>query len=368
VALTEKDLRKALAFLHGLQVARDERGLIHHVVSSLPTLISADTTAFSEVNLVAGTMRWVGHPPDRVPEVVIGPHVHQIAESCVAHHPMVRWYRRARSGKATQISDVIIQPRFRDLRVYQEFYRPLGIEDQLSIRFPRPRHLMASLAIGRSKWRFTDRERELLDLLRPHLVGAFDNAKAWERVCGDKANLEDALASIDIGTVVLASNGRIEETSSKAAAYLADFFSPSSLSALPGELHGWLRHQELTCRATLEPLKPYCVEQNAARLVVRAVKLGESRVLLLLERRTMKPDRAALAGLGLTQRELDVLSLVVQDRQITEIARMLKASVRTVDKHLEHIYRKLGVRSRFEAITRARDGKRAVGPRTDSQH
>jgi DNA-binding NarL/FixJ family response regulator len=56
---------------------------------------------------------------------------------------------------------------------------------------------------------------------------------------------------------------------------------------------------------------------------------------------------------GLTKRELDVLRLVADGRTNQEIARSLGISVKTVEKHLEGVYAKLGVVSRVEAAVHA---------------
>ncbi len=59
--------------------------------------------------------------------------------------------------------------------------------------------------------------------------------------------------------------------------------------------------------------------------------------------------------LGLTERELAVLVLLGEGLTALAIARRLQTSPRTVQKHLEHVYRKLGVRDRLMAVQRARE-------------
>ena len=60
-------------------------------------------------------------------------------------------------------------------------------------------------------------------------------------------------------------------------------------------------------------------------------------------------------GTRLTDREFAVLTLLGAGLTAQSIARRLHTSPRTVHKHLEHLYRKLGVRDRLMAVQRARD-------------
>jgi DNA-binding CsgD family transcriptional regulator len=59
--------------------------------------------------------------------------------------------------------------------------------------------------------------------------------------------------------------------------------------------------------------------------------------------------------LGLTGREAAVVQLLGQGLTAASIARRLGTSPRTVHKHLEHVYRKLGVQDRLSAVRRAGD-------------
>ena len=79
------------------------------------------------------------------------------------------------------------------------------------------------------------------------------------------------------------------------------------------------------------------------RLAARVREL--EHVLRELPRRHAAPDGAA----ELTAREVEVLEHVAAGRTDREIAALLYVSVRTVQKHLEHVYEKLGVRTRTAA-------------------
>jgi DNA-binding NarL/FixJ family response regulator len=86
----------------------------------------------------------------------------------------------------------------------------------------------------------------------------------------------------------------------------------------------------------------------AAAIVARKLRaLGERGLP-----RGPRPATAANPA-GLTQREVDVLSLLATGMRNAEIAERLVLSARTVDHHVSAILRKLGARSRGAAVLAA---------------
>jgi LuxR family maltose regulon positive regulatory protein len=57
----------------------------------------------------------------------------------------------------------------------------------------------------------------------------------------------------------------------------------------------------------------------------------------------------------ITERELEVLKLLDSNLSNRQIAERLFVSLATVKTHTKHVYRKLGVRARHQAIARARE-------------
>lgn len=68
--------------------------------------------------------------------------------------------------------------------------------------------------------------------------------------------------------------------------------------------------------------------------------------------RESPPERSVVTGfalLGLTQRQADVAAALAKGKKNGEIAKTLQMSTRTVEKHVEHIFRRLGVHNRVRA-------------------
>jgi len=59
-------------------------------------------------------------------------------------------------------------------------------------------------------------------------------------------------------------------------------------------------------------------------------------------------------GESLTPREVEVLAFLHKGMTITEIAKAMSVSLCTIRNHCQHIFSKLGVHSRFEAVAKGR--------------
>ena len=70
---------------------------------------------------------------------------------------------------------------------------------------------------------------------------------------------------------------------------------------------------------------------------------------------TVTRDAAGLALDPITGRELEVLRLLDSDLSNREIAGRLYVSLDTIKSHTKHLYAKLGVHTRHQAVARARD-------------
>lgn len=118
--------------------------------------------------------------------------------------------------------------------------------------------------------------------------------------------------------------------------------------AMPQEIATWFAHQ---------PNIGSGLNLNSPAHALRVVLLGENNggefLLRLID--AEKPDEAAVLKtvFPVTGREAEVLLWIARGKTNREIGLILGTSPRTVNKHLEQIYRKLGVENRTMAAAKA---------------
>jgi len=100
----------------------------------------------------------------------------------------------------------------------------------------------------------------------------------------------------------------------------------------------------------------YLTKPVSAEELLAAVKTRLQRETLRRPERSLDFSSAVpLEKLGLTPREAEVLLWVAQGKTNSEIGTILGAATRTISKHLEHIFRKLGLETRTAATLAALD-------------
>jgi DNA-binding CsgD family transcriptional regulator len=163
---------------------------------------------------------------------------------------------------------------------------------------------------------------------------------------------DSALQAVDAGLVALSPGGRVRLMTPCAKRMLAEFFGGRFLSAchLPEEVTHWVRDQkkQFAPNRLPQPLRPLVVPREGAELVVRLLP-DSSQDLLLIQVCGHAINLPRLKEKGLTKREIEVLACVTKGKTNEEVGQHLEIRPRTVQKHLEHIFVKLGVETRTAA-------------------
>jgi len=99
----------------------------------------------------------------------------------MSDHPLIRLHAEG-DRHAHRLSDVTAMRRFRRFALFGEFFRPAGLEHQLTIGLTGPPGPLVGIWLNRSGHDFSEEELLLAELLRPHLrAGELTAARAAAR-------------------------------------------------------------------------------------------------------------------------------------------------------------------------------------------
>ena len=236
-------MRAALDTLHAIgQDCVDSGDFARRGVQCLPRLVSSELTTLSVCNLDSGHRRVVCDQPGAISRREL-----EVFDRYFYDHPLVREHGRNPTAVTRRIEDLLPGGAFERTPLFNDYYRAIRIDHVMAVPIHVDRHVLVSFVVNRSKRGFSDRDRERVEVIRPHL----------------------------------------------------------------GHLY-------------------------------------------LLSARTARNDNAlAEIETPLTARERDVLDWLGAGKTDKDIAAILAISPRTVQKHLQRIYEKLGVETRTAAVMRA---------------
>lgn len=163
---------------------------------------------------------------------------------------------------------------------------------------------------------------------------------------------QSARAALDVsGRYLLAVNsvGKIKWATQQAQKLLSDMLAADEDFVLPDPMPQWLQ-QTQKGKARSNAAATAAFPGNEQLRLQYMGTLGPNEFLLRLAKDSGTDTPAAFSNeLGLTTREGEVLSWLSKGKTNRDIAQILGLSPRTVDKHLEQIYSKLGVENRTAA-------------------
>jgi DNA-binding CsgD family transcriptional regulator len=162
-----RDVRDALALVYLASSVNGTGPFPEPVLQALATLVPSDTVGYNEREirshrLLAGAETPSVVPPEAVAEAV--------ATFCGEYPLSIE--RRSSEMRALMISDFASSRELHRLDYYDQVLRPLGIEYQLRLWLSSPPGVARYFYANRSRARgeFGERDRDLLELLRPFLI------------------------------------------------------------------------------------------------------------------------------------------------------------------------------------------------------
>jgi DNA-binding CsgD family transcriptional regulator len=257
---------------------------------------------------------------------------------------------------AVRLSEVLPARDLRRSGIYNEVLRPHRIRHVMTtclVENPRVTGVLKMIRLDAGP-DFSDRERDALALAAPHVRVAYANAEALADLARQARRFHLVCDRLGVAALVADARGALLYASAEGQALCQRYFravrrGPAGRAALPAAL-----------AALLAPLRPRATFEgpSGGRLLVRVARLDQAGEALLLLDEIEAPSPAALSA-----REREVLRWVSEGKTNPEIGVILGISARTVQTHLEHVFAKLGVVSRAQAVAEAlRRGGGGVAP------
>ncbi|MGV3582433.1 MAG: response regulator [Methylophilus sp.] len=150
-------------------------------------------------------------------------------------------------------------------------------------------------------------------------------------------------------------DGRIIWQSPLARKWLDEYFyheDALSKSDTPEVMLNWIQQLSKVDKLN-EAVQSLNVIKNSGRLTFTLAddSSDEQWVVLLTEESDLAQIQALTTTFGLTKRESEVLYWAIKGKTNRDIGDILEASPRTINKHLEHVFAKLGVETRTAAAS-----------------
>ena len=199
MALTSHDLERALDVLHMVGEAETRDEFLSFCVQGTRELVPCMLVAANEVDLPAGRVAIVTEPVD-FPQP---PNTEQALAEFGHENPLIRYYEETGDGSARRFSDLVSLEELHRTRLYQDLYRRMGLEYQMSVTLPAPAPKIFALVLGDGDKDFSDTDVQILNRIRPHLSQKWRTVRDQDRLAMMTEVFEEVAIVHGWGAIVL---------------------------------------------------------------------------------------------------------------------------------------------------------------------
>jgi len=345
--LSPADEAPVRELIGAVTAARSVDEYVANTLEGLLALVPSVDVSWNEVNALEQSAHIVIRPdPTRYEHLVS-------RFAALAHeHPIVRHVQQTNDSRTHLLDDFMPREEFEATALYREIFEVLGIESQMVLPLPAPPGVALGFACNRDGTGFSERDRLIMDTLRPYLVHGYRAAQLRE---GSKL-MRNALSATGWSVALVSQDGEVAELTEGTTEVLHDVgvdlrqggHIPDALEPTFVEtVNGYDRHRPAvpSRRVVLSD-----AHSGAAGSVIPSP--AGPHVVLVSSARTAETGR--LAAAGLTPRQIDVAVALSEGGTNRQIARRLGVAEGTVKKHLETVYRALDVDNRASAVATVR--------------
>jgi DNA-binding CsgD family transcriptional regulator len=336
-AATSPDWQQAAQLLADAAVADSMHAMVEVLMRRAHALFAADIVICDRFDEHARQLAYQMYPPptDKFIAQTLPPFLafwHQ--------HPFQKdWVSEIPSGRIAFLSDRTSHREFRKTDLWNEVYIHLRARNHIMLGGEIEHNRFFCLSCNRLGRDFESRDRELGRFLQPALTRIFQQHQRRERADRTAAILGQSSAAFAIvdsrGTILELSDGAREIFSGSAGKESRQRLLDAVTAAgrRPGAAGSLTRH----------------VIGNRDAIAIHAPTPGNTLFMF-----ASHPGSTTTNAASLTRREAEILHWIGEAKTNADIAQLLGISTRTVDKHCESLFAKIGVETRLAAALLAR--------------
>ena len=188
----------------GLYTERDVEEFPPSVLNVVRSLVRCEHCSYNEINLQSAAVRIIMRP-----ELPLVQELHPAFQEHFSEHPCWTHHVPRSDTLVHKTTDFLSQRQFQQLGIFRDFYRHLDTRVQTIFYFEDTTpDKEIGIAINRLK-EFSERDRQVLACIRPHLAQALKNTVAFSNMqCRENA-LGETLGGLSRGLIELSLDGRI---------------------------------------------------------------------------------------------------------------------------------------------------------------
>jgi DNA-binding CsgD family transcriptional regulator len=169
-SLSSRDLRGVLEFVELAWSAAGERPFPSETLEALARLIPCEEAVYCELDRVRRrNLEYVDSHGVEGLDAGVADNPDDVFWQIEPDHPLCRHQRLHFDFSAVRLSDVLPTQRLLNSRIFADWFRPQGFVAELELGVAPSHVVTRNFVLSRSSGDFSERDREVLNLLAPHL-------------------------------------------------------------------------------------------------------------------------------------------------------------------------------------------------------
>jgi hypothetical protein len=148
-------------------------------------MITCIDASYNEMVPSEGRIQWMAVPDQGSKMGEYAP----LFEKLMRQNPLVSHFEDTGDTRAMMWADLMTLEEIQETPLFQDMFRPLGITSQMAVTLPTPPGIVVGFAVNSGPRGFDERDRAILNTLRPHLAHAYRSIQLRDELSATRSAL-----------------------------------------------------------------------------------------------------------------------------------------------------------------------------------